>query len=380
VKILYEIKAPKENADEVFLIGKIYFKDKDKIHKNDTLMDLETSKTTIVIDSPTDGFVEYLVDEGNSVNVGEIVLRIHGEPDTILSKKGLEIEAKSGNEFVNKQIVSNKAKEYIDKHKIDISDIQKNFVSLNDLVDTESTDIIEAKGLSEKSFAKSILAPLEANLKVKKRTLSLAKQIEISALSDVQSTGLVSTIFYNIDNCNFPESENLIINSAGSFLPIIAFEVAKLLVKYPLLNAYYDNDYIMEYADINIGIALDIDDGLKVYTIRNSDKLDFKKLEYQISQGIYNYFHKSLTPDEIKGSTFTITDLSSLGIDRFVPLINYKQSAILGISAIDKKLNRLTLSLSFDHRVTEGKVASNFLSELSSLLSKYSDQNKEIDI
>ena len=147
-----------------------------------------------------------------------------------------------------------------------------------------------------------------------------------------------------------------------------------------MLNAYFDNDYIMEYIDVNIGIALDIDDGLKVYTLKNSDKLDFKNLEYQISQGIYNYFSKRLTPDQIKGSTFTISDLCSLGIDRFVPLINYKQSAVLGVSALDKKLNRFTLSLSFDHRVTEGKVASKFLSELSSLLMKYRDQNKVKDI
>ena len=380
MSILHEIIAPKENADDIFLVGTIYFKDKDKIVKNDELLDLETSKTIIALDSPVDGYVEYLVEKGHSVNVGEIILRIHDEPDAIISEKPSVSKTLSGFESAGEKIVSKKAQEYIKKHNIDISDINKTFISLNDLLDTESTEEIEDKNFSDKSFVKSILDPLETDLQVKKRPIVLAKQIEISALSGVQSSGLVSTIFYNVDDCNFPESENLIINSAGSFLPIITFEVAKLLRKYPMLNAYFDNDYIMEYIDVNIGIALDIDDGLKVYTLKNSDKLDFKNLEYQISQGIYNYFSKRLTPDQIKGSTFTISDLSSLGIDRFVPLINYKQSAVLGVSALDKKLNRFTLSLSFDHRVTEGKVASKFLSELSSLLMKYRDQNKVKDI
>lgn len=380
MSILHEIIAPKENADDVFLVGTIYFKDKDKIVKNDELLDLETSKTIIALDSPVDGYVEYLVEKGHSVNVGEIILRIHDEPDAIISEKPSVSKTLSGFESAGEKIVSKKAQEYIKKHNIDISDINKTFISLNDLLDTESTEEIEDKNFPDKSFVKSILDPLETDLQVKKRPIVLAKQIEISALSGVQSSGLVSTIFYNVDDCNFPESENLIINSAGSFLPIITFEVAKLLRKYPMLNAYFDNDYIMEYIDVNIGIALDIDDGLKVYTLKNSDKLDFKNLEYQISQGIYNYFSKRLTPDQIKGSTFTISDLSSLGIDRFVPLINYKQSAVLGVSALDKKLNRFTLSLSFDHRVTEGKVASKFLSELSSLLMKYRDQNKVKDI
>ncbi len=380
MSILHEIIAPKEDADDEFLVGTIYFKDKDKIVKNDKLLDLETSKTIIAIDSPEDGYVEYLVEEGHSVNVGEIILRIHDEPDTIISEKPSLSKTLSGFESEGEKIVSKKAQEYIKKHNIDISDINKTFISLNDLLDTESTEEIKDKNFSDKSFVKSILDPLETDLQVKKRPIVLAKQIEISALSGVQSSGLVSTIFYNVDDCNFPESENLIINSAGSFLPIITFEVAKLLRKYPMLNAYFDNDYIMEYIDVNIGIALDIDDGLKVYTLKNSDKLDFNNLEYQISQGIFNYFSKKLTPDQIKGSTFTISDLSSLGIDRFVPLINYKQSAVLGVSALDKKLNRFTLSLSFDHRVTEGKVASKFLSELSSLLMKYRDQNKVKDI
>ena len=85
------------------------------------------------------------------------------------------------------------------------------------------------------------MSPLDARLSVEKKQITLAKKYEIAALSQVNSPGLVSTIFYNIDDCSFPESKNLLINSAGSYLPIIALEVSKLLRKYPMLNSYYDN-------------------------------------------------------------------------------------------------------------------------------------------
>ena len=100
MSILHEIIAQKENADDVLLVGTIYFKDKDKIVKNDELLDLETSKTIIALDSPVDGYVEYLVEKGHSVNVGEIILRIHDEPDAIISEKPSVSKTLSGLESV----------------------------------------------------------------------------------------------------------------------------------------------------------------------------------------------------------------------------------------------------------------------------------------
>ena len=374
MSILHEILAPKQNADEILLVSNVFFKNKDKIYQNDELIELDTSKTAIIIDSPFDGYVEYLVEKGSSVNIGEIILRIHDVPDFIGNKKPLKNKISSKSESLHSQIISKKAQDYINKHKIDISRIKKKFIQLQDIKNLISTDNIETKQSPDKSFSKSMLASFESDIELRKKPLILSKKIEIQALSNIQSTGMVSTIFYNIDDCDFPKSENLILNSSGSILAIITFEVSKLLRKYPMLNAYYDNDFIMEYVDINVGIALDIEDGLKVYTLRKSDTQELKRIEYEISQGIYHYMRKNLTTDQITGSTFTITDLSSLGVDRFVPLINYKQSAVLGISSFDNKLKRFTLSLSFDHRVTEGKVASKFLSELSTVLKKYNNK------
>jgi len=98
--------------------------------------------------------------------------------------------------------------------------------------------------------------------------------------------------------------------------------------------------------------------------MKNTNNLDLVEIEKSLSGGIYSYFKSKLSVEEITGSTFTISDLSAFGVDRFIPLVNYKQSAILGISSVDKKLERLNLSLTFDHRITEGKMAAQFLSKL----------------
>jgi pyruvate dehydrogenase E2 component (dihydrolipoamide acetyltransferase) len=162
-------------------------------------------------------------------------------------------------------------------------------------------------------------------------------------------------------------------DGSDSLLPIIVFETAKLLKKYPNLNAYFDNNTIRAYDDVNIGVAFDIDDGLKVYTIQDSDSLSLSEIELNICNGIDAYLDKKLTPEQLTGSTFTITDLSSFGVERLTPLVNYNQSSILGISSIDQKLHRVNLSLSFDHRVTEGKTVSQFLLDLKSRVESHTN-------
>lgn len=364
---MLEIIAPKENVDDTLLISFNHYKSGERVSKNDEIMDLETSKTVFSIAAEADGYIEYLVLPGTTVEVGQVIIRIHDEP--FKPEEIVKAPSNVNSEKVidpSKKIISAKAQQYILENDIDISKINKNFITLSDV----DNSLKGSKKTVVDNTPKNITA-LDADLEVVVKQIGLAKQTEIKALSYVQSAGLVSTIFVNVDTPNIPKSENLLFKSSGSYLPVIAFEVSKLLKKYPFLNAYFDDNKIMQYVDVNIGIALDIDDGLKVYTVKNADTLAMQALEMSIAEGIYSYFRKTLTPDKIKGSTFTITDLSSFGVDRFVPLINYKQSAILGVSAVDKKLDRFTLSLSFDHRITEGKLASQFLTDLATAITSH---------
>jgi pyruvate/2-oxoglutarate dehydrogenase complex dihydrolipoamide acyltransferase (E2) component len=363
--VLHEIIAPKSNADNAVLVRKLYFFNKEKVNKYDELLELETSKTAIIIDAPGEGYVEYLVNPGDSVDIGMVVIRIHDSVKGIADS--LEVsELSYGNFNDDNKIFSKKAAAYLNTHKIKHTNLKKHFITLKDVSDGALNSINES-GINDTSDV----------------TLSLSKINEINALTAVQSSGIVSTVFVNVSAHKFSHDyKTNIFKESQAYLPIIVFEVSRLLRKFSLLNSFYSENVIKVYKQVNIGVAFDIDDGLKVYTINNTNKMSLEEVERDICSGIDSYLEKKLTPEQISNSTFTITDLSSYGVDSVIPLINCKQSAILGISSIDRKLNRFCLSLSFDHRVTEGKIASQFLIELkdridahSSLLSVNNDTN-----
>jgi pyruvate/2-oxoglutarate dehydrogenase complex dihydrolipoamide acyltransferase (E2) component len=164
-----------------------------------------------------------------------------------------------------------------------------------------------------------------------------------------------------------------------TLLPIVVYETSRLLNTYKEFNAYYADGQIAYYRSVNIGVAVDIDDGLKVLTIPDTDKLLPRQIEAALSERIDRYLQRKLKPDHITGSTFTISDLSSQGLSCFQPLINKDQSAILGISGVDEKLGRSTLSLVFDHRVTEGMRACQFLNELKERVESYLPSPGRVD-
>ena len=147
-----------------------------------------------------------------------------------------------------------------------------------------------------------------------------------------------------------------------------------------MFNSFYNDNGIAEYLEVNIGIAMDIDDGLKVVKIPNTNKLHLLETEEALFQLANKYIDKKLSTSDLTDITFTITDLSSFGAISFTPLINKNNSAILGVSKIDEKLNRINLSLAFDHRVTEGKIAAIFLSNLKERVESYKKSNIDIDL
>ena len=103
---------------------------------------------------------------------------------------------------------------------------------------------------------------------------------------------------------------------------------------------------------------------MRVLKLPETGEKSITDVEVLVFDMIKRYMGKKLTSKDVAGVTFTVTDLSKEGIHFFAPLIPKGQSAILGISAIDEKLQRCILSLSFDHRVTDGRKASEFLRKL----------------
>lgn len=158
-----------------------------------------------------------------------------------------------------------------------------------------------------------------------------------------------------------------------SYLPFVIKAVSLALKAHPVLNAELDleNDRIIYKNRINIGIAVDTDDGLVVPVIRNADSKSLEELAREVNDFAVRAPKRQLGLDEMKGGTFTITSYGSIGGYFAVPVINYPQAAILGIGRLTQKPvvkdgqivvgNVLPISMSVDHRIVDGGEVARFL-------------------
>jgi pyruvate/2-oxoglutarate dehydrogenase complex dihydrolipoamide acyltransferase (E2) component len=156
---------------------------------------------------------------------------------------------------------------------------------------------------------------------------------------------------------------------------VFVFEVARLLRKYPTFNAFYADDLIYLYEDVNVGFAIDAGRGLKVPVIHHADCKTIAEIAGEMRELLVGYLDDQLPVEALAGGTFTITDLSGEGVFAFHPLINRGQSAILGIGsevfAPGARGGLFNLILSFDHQLSEGRTAARFLNELRQRLEWY---------
>jgi hypothetical protein len=161
----------------------------------------------------------------------------------------------------------------------------------------------------------------------------------------------------------------------GSTTALIIYEAARLLRKYPVFNACYDDGHVYVYADVNIGFAVDAGGGLKVPVIHTADSKSPAEITAALRELLVAYMSEELVPEQQIGGTFTVTDLSTENVFSFQPLINKGQSAILGVGAEffapGSRQGLFNLTLQFDHQVAEGRLAAAFLNDLATRLKGY---------
>ena len=149
--------------------------------------------------------------------------------------------------------------------------------------------------------------------------------------------------------------------------------------KVPKVNASFDGDAVVQYASINLAVAVAIDDGLVTPVIRDAQKKSLREINEQVKDLATRARSKKLKPDEYQGGTLTVSNLGAYGIDSFSAIINPPQSIILAIGAVVKKPvvnsrneivvgQRLSIGLSCDHRVVDGAIGAEYLAELRKLI------------
>lgn len=159
---------------------------------------------------------------------------------------------------------------------------------------------------------------------------------------------------------------------------MVFFAVSRVLPDHPDVNATLKDDKIRRYVHANVGLAVDTDRGLLVPTIFGADTMSLAELAKANKAAAAKAKDGALTPDEMSGGTFTVTNLGSLGVESFTPVINPPQVAILGVCAMTNRLRddgtvypAMGLSLTFDHRAIDGAPAARFLKDLCTALENF---------
>jgi pyruvate dehydrogenase E2 component (dihydrolipoamide acetyltransferase) len=169
-----------------------------------------------------------------------------------------------------------------------------------------------------------------------------------------------------------------------TFLPFMVRAAVAALREYPLVNASIEGTNIIYHRDINLGIAVALENGLIVPVIRNADEKNIVGLQRSIVDLAARARSRQLRPDEVTGGTFSITNFGSFGSIFATPVINQPQVAILGIGAVQKEpvviedaiaiRSTAYLALTFDHRLIDGALADQFTAKVKSILENWSEE------
>jgi pyruvate dehydrogenase E2 component (dihydrolipoamide acetyltransferase) len=163
--------------------------------------------------------------------------------------------------------------------------------------------------------------------------------------------------------------------SLGDF---VTKAVALALRKHPGVNASFEPDAIVRHGEVNVGIAVALDGGLIVPVLRNADQLGLREIRVQSEALVAAARGNKLTPEQMSGGTFTISNLGMYGVRQFDAILNLPEVGILAVGAAEKRPvvvdnhlavgTVLTVTLTADHRAVDGAMAAEFLRTLKGLL------------
>jgi len=219
----------------------------------------------------------------------------------------------------------------------------------------------------------------EATLAYKVKELSGLRKIIADRMLESMKGSAQLTLHMEADVTELVDMyEKDLKNMDITYTALIVKAVAQALQEHPYMNAHIVNDEVRIFNKINIGVAVAVEQGLLVPVIKDADKKSLVQISNEIKELSSLAKKGALTPDQLTGSTFTITNLGMYGIDYFTPIINPPEIAILGIGRISDKLyykngeikvyKVIGLSLTFDHRAIDGAPAAEFLAKIASIL------------
>jgi len=392
-------------------LAKWFKKVGDTVKEGEILAEIETDKATMEFESFHDGILLHIgIDEGSTAPVDSIIAIIGSKGEDISSllknadikvkeepkpevkeepkpevkeepkpevKEELKPEVKeepkpvsNNNKPSDRILISPLAKSLAKEKGIDISSVK----GTGDNGRIIKRDIDSFKPSNYSQFSQPSPQLTESSYETQNSTMrkAIAKRLADSKFS---APHYYLNIELEMDNMisfrkQFIQTQNIKI----SFNDIIAKAVSLSLAKHPKVNSRWYDDKIIFNEHVHLGVAVAVDDGLIVPIVKFANSKDLPQINSEIKDFAERAKNKKLTPAEIEGSTFTISNLGMFGIESFTSIINQPNSAILSIGAIVQKPiiknnevvvgNTMKLTLACDHRTVDGATGSLFLKTL----------------
>src|SRR5437016_2936214 len=388
----------------------------DQVSAGEVLAEIETDKATMEWESPEDGtLTEIYVEEGGKVNVGDRIAFIGGEGEEAPKPKEKE-EKEKKLEAKEEETEKEKPKEEEEKKKaappkaekkepeteerppaaekpeearVKASPVARRIaaefgVDLSNVKGTgpegrvTETDVRAAAKSKAAAAKPSVPAAVKAGESAR---IQLSGMRKIIAQRLVESLGPVPHFYLTIEVNAGPLMEaREELKSAGESAEASKITVndfvlkaaVQAAVKVPPVNASFDGDAIVQYADVDLGIAVAIEDGLLTPVIRAAQNKSLREISEAVKDLAGRARNKRMKPEEFQGGTFTVSNLGGMGIDSFSAVINPPQGFILAIGKVTKVPviddcdqmvvgHRMSITMSCDHRVIDGALGAEYL-------------------
>jgi pyruvate dehydrogenase E2 component (dihydrolipoamide acetyltransferase) len=370
--VAYEFKLP--DLGEGLTEGEIarwLVSEGQEIAEDEPLVEIQTDKTTVEIPSPAAGKVaRILVSEGDIVPVGTVLVVIGEDGTTPEEQPGAEPAAKRPVREGGPVEGVRGNREVSPTDRIRATPLVRRLAQELG-VDLSSVDASGPEGRITEADVRAAAGPAPGEAR-RVRLRGVRRKIA-EHLTRAQREVPAVTI---VEECDFTELDA--VRGERSYLPYVLRATAAGLQAYPELNATLAGEEIVYWERYDLGLAVQTDEGLVVPVIRAADEKSLEELAAEAARLAAAARAGKLTPEELRGSTFTVTSAGRLGGVFATPLVNHPEVAILGVHRIDERpvvrdgevvARRIGyVSCTFDHRVVDGARASEFLLDVISRL------------
>ncbi|MFQ3369114.1 MAG: 2-oxoglutarate dehydrogenase E2 component (dihydrolipoamide succinyltransferase) [Flavobacteriaceae bacterium] len=369
-----KVPSPGESITEVE-IATWLVSDGDYVEKDQVIAEVDSDKATLELPAEESGLITLKADEGDAVEVGQVVCLIDtsavndSKPKTVIENTAKEVKKETSIPQSNTKshIASPSARKIITENNLEISDItgtgKDGRVTKEDAVNSKPS-MGSPSNKNDRSESRTKLSMLrrkvaERLVTVKNETAMLTtfNEVDMSAIFDLRS--------------KYKEEFKSKHAVGLGFMSFFTLAVVRALKLFPAVNSMIDGKEMITYDYCDISIAVSGPKGLMVPVIRHAEKMSFKEVESEVKRLAIRARDSKITVDEMTGGTFTISNGGVFGSMLSTPILNPPQSGILGMHniierpvAINGKVEIrpiMYLALSYDHRIIDGRESVGFL-------------------